>query len=323
MIKKKWKITGIIVLIVISSPFIAKFGYCQGWWLTSNPWAYYWWLCDCSPEFEQSLYPDNIEVVVSACYDQQSAALSPNGRYMIFSSGIGKSYLLDLVTGDKKSWPHDAAWEPPMMGFRTNTLVLVSEFRTWKLVDVTDGSIIDLIELEVIPGDKSSPIPEQTLQALEKADRVLAFGNTALALSAHPKQNPNKNFAVFYPKWEHFDTILSENDIDYKYIESCWNQLSCLSHDDRFKATQTTISTADGQLLAEFTSNPSFRDGLPGIIILGWAHNDSGVYLQFDPHSYIIDGDGFVTPATYPLPQPIVKLKVPEEYRQTKPTPAP
>jgi len=304
-------IFAIIIVTIFVSPHLIQFGYCQGWWLKSNPWAYYWWLCDCNPEFEESLYPENVDVVVSACYDPQRATLSPNGRYMIFGSGSGKSYLLDLVTGDKKTWPRHAGWQPPMMGFRTNTLVFVSEFRNWKLVDVTDGSNIDLIELEA-PGDKSSSIPEETLQALQKADRVLVFGNTALVLNAHPKQYPHKNYVIFSAK-EHLQTILSENGIDYERVVSCWNGSSCLSHNDRLRATSTKISTVDGQLLTEHTKVPSYRDGVPGRIMLGWAHDDSGVYLQFNPSSYIIEG-GFVSPYLYHLPQPIIKLKVPEEY---------
>lgn len=51
-------------------------------------------------------------------------------------------------------------------------------------------------------------------------------------------------------------------------------------------------------------------------MLIGWAHDDSGVYLQFNPASYIIDGGGFVFANYYRLPQPIVELKVPEEYQQ-------
>ncbi|MBE7555125.1 MAG: hypothetical protein HS126_29090 [Anaerolineales bacterium] len=48
-------VIGVIIALILITPPVARFGYCHGWWLKPTRWAYYWWLCDCGPEFEQSL----------------------------------------------------------------------------------------------------------------------------------------------------------------------------------------------------------------------------------------------------------------------------
>ncbi len=137
-----------------------------------------------------------------------------------------------------------------------------------------------------------------------------------LALDPNPKQNPGKNYVLSYPEdsQKQLEALLSANGIDYQILKLCsWAESSCTSHNGRLVATNRAIFSADGQLLTQVQGNPSFNWG---IMLIGWAHDDSGVYLQYNPASYIIDGGGFVFPNLYRLPQPIVKLKVPEEHQQ-------
>lgn len=137
--------------------------------------------------------------------------------------------------------------------------------------------------------------------------------DVVLSLDSNPKQNQANNYALFYQEdeQEQLQAMLAENGIEYRTIKLCSAYEGiCPSHNGRFVATSRQIWTADKQLLTAIQGDPSFNWGA---ILVGWAHNDSGVYLLFNPDSYVIRG-GFAFPSTYRLPQPIVKLKVPAEY---------
>lgn len=322
------KAIGLIIILIIVLPYVSRFGYCRGWWLKSSPWAYYWWACNCSPEFEQSLYPNNIEIVVSACSDPWEATLSFDGRYMIVGLGLAaKSTLLDFVTGQKREWLYRSP-SPTDVEFWTDRLVRVLDFNQKKnlLIDVTDVSIINLTTFTATQKDQQLVIPSEAIQVFKKADNVVVregLTDLVLALDPNPKQNPGKNYALFYPEdsQKQLEVLLSANGIDYQILKLCSQaESSCTSHNGRLVATNRAIFSSEGQLLTQIQGNPSFNWG---IMLIGWAHDDSGVYLRFNPASYIIDGGGFVFPNLYRLPQPIIKLKVPEEYRSPGPTPGP
>jgi hypothetical protein len=295
------KALGLIIILIIILPYVAKFGYCRGWWLKPTPWAYYWWLCDCGPDFEQSLYPDNIEIVVSACSDPKAATLSPDGRYMIIGVRLAaKSYLLDFVTGEKRGWLYRSP-SPTDVEFWTDRFVQVvdSNQKRILLLDVTDESVINLITFDTTQKGNQLIIPSEAIQVFEKADNVVVregLTDVVLALDSDPKQNPGKNYALFYPEdsQKQLEALLSANGIDYQILKLCsWAESSCTSHNGRLVATNKAIFSAEGQLLTQVQGNPSFNWG---IMLIGWAHDDSGVYLRFNPASYIIDGGGFVFP---------------------------
>jgi hypothetical protein len=140
------------------------------------------------------------------------------------------------------------------------------------------------------------------------------------SLDPNPRQNPDKNFYLAFngiEQGELLEDILRKNGIAYEKVHICSGRSwSCVSHNGRFR---TTMFTVDGQLLTTVQGNPSFAKG---IVLLGWAYDDSGVYLRPIADSWIIEG-GPVNPPKFRLRQPILKLKVPEEYLQVMPTPAP
>jgi hypothetical protein len=69
MMRKK-RLLLISLLIALSYGIfsaVGSYGYCHGWWGKANSLMRALWLCKCSPEFERSLYPENVDVLVSAC----------------------------------------------------------------------------------------------------------------------------------------------------------------------------------------------------------------------------------------------------------------
>jgi len=122
-----------------------------------------------------------------------------------------------------------------------------------------------------------------------------------------------RNYALAYPEdeQEQLQALLSANGIEYQIVKLCSRyESTCPSHDGRFVATNWEIWTPEKKLLAAIPDSTSFNQGTN---LVGWAHDDSGVYLQLNPDSFIVEG-GFITVPKYRLPQPIIKLKVPAEY---------
>lgn len=60
-------ILAVFIVGVIVIYYGARWAYYQGWWGKSSPVARYLWLCDAPPEFEQTLYPEGMEILLPAC----------------------------------------------------------------------------------------------------------------------------------------------------------------------------------------------------------------------------------------------------------------
>lgn len=335
------------MVILVAIPFLVWLGFCQGWWLQQNLWAHYWWQCQCGPEFEQSLYPDNVEIIVSACRDPRSAVISPDGRYMVVklrdTSEEPEFILLDLVNGQEKPFPYLPAYaRADEMGFWTDTLFLAQEENSYlkikdetnrlvqeydndfKLVDVTNDKILNLTVLKDF---------SEALEAFQGADRVLVrLGDSgwstepaALALAVDPTDKFAENYVLTYPKRRTFPEsqlkFFSENNINYEISDPCWvpasREKECVSHNSYFVVKYDEICTIGGQPITSLIKK--YRPLSTGVYGIGWSHNDDGFYMRLG-RRYIIES-GWITPAYFPIPQPIVKLKVPEDYLQPTPSP--
>jgi hypothetical protein len=146
-----------------------------------------------------------------------------------------------------------------------------------------------------------------------------------LALAADPRDGMAKNYLLRYPEGrlstEAIKKLFSENNIDYEISDLCWvpapREKECVSHNGHFVAKYDKIRTLEGQPITSLTKK--YRPLSTGVYGIGWSHNDDGFYMKLG-RRYIIES-GWLTPAYFPIPQPIVKLKVPEDYLQPTPSP--
>lgn len=320
-------IAGIVLATIFVLPAIVRYGYCQGWWLDTSLLARLWWLCSCRPEFEQDLYPDSVEIIVSACRLPHTMRLSPNGRYMLITAGSkwDNNYLLDLVTGQEQPWPFEV-YTREEEGFWTDTTVLIHgrPVDDAKLVEVTTGNIIKpvIFETDIYP-DGQLRIPTTALQALKEADQVLLRTEApiVLALSFNSRQDLIKGYVLFLGMWRQefatqLETTFSENGIEYAYSNPCWTLLlykliKCPSHNGSYVVGHSAITTSDGRPIQEVPRSSTLVSRATRI--LGWAYDDSGVYLQLIPKCLVEAGP--INSAIGCVPQPIIKLKVPEANR--------
>lgn len=87
-----------IVLLLIGGYFTMKHGYCRSWWGKDSMVMRSLWLCDCSREFEQSLYPSSTTILFSAC-----EAKSEDIRYFGIGPVFGRRALTPGVLGTPSS----------------------------------------------------------------------------------------------------------------------------------------------------------------------------------------------------------------------------
>ncbi|MFZ5501130.1 MAG: hypothetical protein ACOY58_04375, partial [Candidatus Micrarchaeota archaeon] len=83
----------------------ARPAYYQGWWGKHNPFARYFWLCGAPPDFEATLYPETVEILVPACehlsrYSNayRSSAVTPDRQYLAVKKVSGYDWI-NLDTG--------------------------------------------------------------------------------------------------------------------------------------------------------------------------------------------------------------------------------
>jgi len=90
--------------ILLGLPFLAYYGYCWGVWGRHSLLLQYFFQCNCPLASEEARYPDEVNVIVSACY-YTSSILSPSGRFMYVQapeSSHVPGYFWDLQNDDKK-----------------------------------------------------------------------------------------------------------------------------------------------------------------------------------------------------------------------------
>lgn len=265
--------------------------------------------------------PGNVELIVSRCKEPRLRGLSPDGRHMIVVLGhpSGEVFLVNIATDE---------WTRLTNGthhFVTNDLVLgwpgyfaAREGVKPYILDLRDGSQTPLNRLDVESDWQASFAETETVFLVVEA-------STGLALAPDFKNNPGRNFALGNPYGSNYggvqglEAMLVENGILFQRVEAtfrlCHYDEGCVSHDGLLVAEGTEIYTLNGQLVAskrnlyKFTIYENFS---------GWAHDDSGVYFG-DGGKYLIEGEPF--PPLFHIPDPILKLRTPEEYLHPMPTP--
>ena len=77
----------------------ARWSYYQGWWGRDNPVTRYLWLCDAPPDFEQTLYPANVEIRVPACEGGGSVEFTSDKQYL----RVRTTNWVEIATGQTLS----------------------------------------------------------------------------------------------------------------------------------------------------------------------------------------------------------------------------
>ncbi len=269
----------------------------------------------------------NVEVVVSACRDPRLYSVSPDGKYLVYGAE-GKFWLRNLITGEEyllsiggELWLSDQ-WLLQEAD--------IDNTRQFWIFDVTDKSQTSLQWVQGISGttrrnDGILVFSPEVLTWFRQANMVYyapeSHLNIAVALSQDFKEYPQANYVLASPRRHQsgdeqaIPAFLTENGISYVKVKSRYQYYPAdplPSHNERFIATGTRITTPEGEPVVQTKE-------LFGTIH-GWAYDDSGIYYQLPR---LRDGPILMPLFRVGQAQPILKLKVPETYLNASITASP
>ena len=314
----------ILIVLILGLPLLFYYSYCWGLWGQSSLLLQYLFQCSCPAASEEARYPQRVDVIVSAC-SYVSSRLSPSGRLFLISekkNGITTEYLLDMQTMEK-----DNITNQPYPTFLTDDLWFVESGLEDEIIDRTTGRKYPIQSFEnwrenaYINGE---PDLELLIAALHQAEQVFLVSSysTVVVLMPNFLTNPEQNFtfSLFeFPEWgpKRMAQFLQENNIIYQTIPDDFRD-EVMSPDGKFVARPSGIYLIEtGQrIIASYTIGGFFHPFSGKYLeVRGWTNDGTGViYSKFLNPCLIEMGmlDGVA--CFYEVPQPVIILKVPEEY---------
>lgn len=269
----------------------------------------------------------NVEVVISACYNPVLHSISPDGKYMVYSAEE-KTWLHNLATDEEQPLSiAGGVWLSEIWLLQAADSTIYG--RQFWIFDITDRSQVPLQWVQGMANttfrqnDGTLIFSPDVLTWFRQADTVYYAPegglNIAVALSTDFKDQPEVNYVLATPRShknggeEAIAAFLIENAIPYVEVKSRYYYYPpdpLLSPNERFIATGTQITTLKGELVVE-------TEELYGVIH-GWAYDNSGIYYQL---SRLSNGPALMPLLRVGQTQPILKLKIPEEYLSPVTTP--
>ncbi|MBN2116249.1 MAG: hypothetical protein JW730_06755 [Anaerolineales bacterium] len=325
LLQRRYRFRLILFILLFSLPILLYYGYCWGWWGRQSLLLQYLFQCSCPIASEEARYPDEVDVIVSAC-GYTNIRLSPGGRLLYVNENklwLTSSYLLDLQTNEKVAvdLPKDPFY------FLTDNLAYVSS---------SEGYILDWVNKKQYPIQKFAALyPDAYMNGEVNLDRLaeelqeakhvfLIHDNDAvIALAAEFPDSSEYNFITGRFDIPGLDTdrvqaFLQKEGIVYQSIPESF-PAEVISPDERFIARADGIYFAEtGQRILEgYSASRFYRPySRKYFMVRGWTHDGTGIiYSKFlDPclietNFFVFDDYG----CFFEVPQPVILLKVPEE----------
>ena len=314
------------ITLLLGLPFLLYYGYCWGVWGRNSLLLQYLFQCSCPPVSEEARYPEYVDVIVPACKYLESLH-SPSGRLLyILAEGTGtpSTYLLNLETGERTSFtlPEGSNY------FLTDDLIFYS-------IHGNDGYVFDIKTSMTYPierftrmrsnayinGEMNLRLLAEELRGIENI--FLIDNDFIVALTPDFRTSLEHSFLSGWfdipgSDSEAVQRFLQENKINYHHIPDLYPG-ELISPDGRFIARADGIYLiATGQKIAEgYSGSASYFSG-KYFSVRGWAYDSSGaLYSKSIIHwPCLIEGPTLsdVTLCFFRVPQPLLKVKVPEEY---------
>jgi hypothetical protein len=323
-------------ILLLGLPLL-YYGYCWGLWGRQSLLLQYFFQCSCPAASEEARYPEEVDVIVPACHHVYSM-LSPSGRLLSVKeedSGSTSTYIMDLQTGEKIPF---ALPEKSGFYFLTDNLLYVSlaygdpEY----ILDRTTGdrySIQFFSSLRPDAYEGSDANLSLLAAALRQAKYVFFrdYDDSIIALDPDFPTSSENNFII-----ERFDIpgenpnrteqFLKENNIAYQMILPDFPD-EVVSRDERFVARPDGIYLVEtGQKIVEGYSASRFYRAYSRkyFFARGWTYDGSAVIYSKFLNPCLIESGFLILDdpiCIIEVPQPVIKLKVPEEYLLPKQTP--
>lgn len=286
--------------------FVLYYGYCWGVWGRNSLLLQYIFQCSCPLSSNEFRYPKRVDVLVPACHDNK-ISLTPSGNFL-FINTKDKNYTLDLRTGKTTYLPLSSSkgshfTEMPFY-FLTDTLILHSYYGV-------DEYIFDVTNEEKYQVQRVSNLSfENLIQNLDSAKNVFLIDNDMVVVLMH-NIDSSFTFDAFYLTEDFFQENQDPFIQIYNYLDYP-NEIP--SFNSKF------IAREDGIYMS--ISNEKIVDTYDNFSLFGWVFNDTGVIYAKPFGSCLIrywfplmDGSNCLIR----VPQPVLLLKVPQEYLITSP----
>lgn len=298
--------------LLVGLPPLLYFGYCWGLWGRSSLLLQHYFQCKCPPASEQTRIPKEAELLFSACHPA-TVGLSPSGRFLLVREGPSRNitYLLNLETAQRTPIPAVTSLLTDEIAFTqeggdailelfTGNRYPIQTFRYWQ----TDAYINNKPNLDLLA---------DTLRKAHEIYLTENLGTTIVLMSEFPT-HMEQNFTfddLDLPgvDSEQVEQFLILNNIEYTALPKRFPE-EVVSPDKRF------IARDDGIYLAE--TNQKIVQGARRLSVRGWVSDGSGaIYTSYGQPCllWLAIPMGDDPWCEIRVPQPVLKLKVPEEYR--------
>ena len=323
-----WIIRFVLLLL---APLLFYYGYCWGLWGRHNLLLQYLFQCNCPSASEEARYPRQVDVIVSAC-QYVSSRPSPSGRLLYVQEekyGISSSsYLLDLETNKKASFTLSNS----AFYFLTDDLLYV--FVYYKggeyILDRTTNMQYPLQRfISLQPNAYSYGVVEPRLlfDVLLQVDKVFfidAPSQPVIALTSEFHTHPERSF-IFNgsdlpgKNINQVEQFLKQNGIAYYHVADSFPD-EAVSPDGRFIARPDGIYLAatNQKIVEGYSATRFYRPySRKYFEVRGWTYDGTGVIYSKFLNPCLIEASFFLSDEPgcfFEVPQPLIKLKVPEEY---------
>ena len=329
-LKRFLLLTGFGIIQII----LAFYAYCFGLWGRNSLFLQYLFQCDCPAVSEEWRYPNRVDIIAPAC-SYVGSILSQTGNLLYvwegesrFADTFSSTYLLDFRTDEKIPFFIGRAFSKT--SFLTDGLLFLSleyghdEYKGGDyILDRTTGKQYPIQSFISLRKDALHANGDLNLEVLamelgDTQDVYLIDNETIVALKSDLRTSPERSFYIHQTSLPRYDPegakkFLQENCIAYHAISGLFQE-ETVSPDRKF------IARGDGIYLAasgeKIVESYTVR-GINGkyFSVQGWTSDSSGViYYKF------LDGCLLELPSydagtcSISVPQPLIKLKVPEEY---------
>jgi len=323
-------------VFLLGLPGLFYYGYCFGLWGRKVLLLQYLFQCNCPAFSEEWRYPTEVDIIVPAC-NKTGSRISPSGRLVLVYEKVEENgniltYLLDTQTNKKNyfSLPESNihflndrlmyifVWYGGnyeggdyIFDLATTTMYPIQKFISWRPGSFVNG-YADLAKLS---------------ESLLNSDNVyyIRDGRLIVALPDDFPENPNQAFLSgasdipYNGDINRVEPFLKEYNIDYTYIPAIFTD-ELMSPDSRFIARRDGIYLSKtNQMIVEGYTFSSYHRSYSGkfFSLRGWKYDSSGaIYSQFIGPCLLEFGfPGSDGPGCFvQVPQPVLLLKVPEEY---------
>jgi hypothetical protein len=299
--------------LLLGLPLLMYYGYCWGLWGRSNLLLQYLFQCNCPPASEEARYPAQIDVLVSACR-HVSSRLLPNGNLLYVreeKSEITTTYLLDLQTEARIE-----VTDQPFSSFLTDELFFVKQGIEDYILDRTSGTQYPIKIFRFWQEnayENGEPNLELLISALQQAEQVFFTQDNDIVVVLMPNfpTNLEQNFTFDRSDIPGRDSnkveqFLRENNIDYQTVNANYPH-------EVVSPNGNLVARDDGIYVIE--TNQKIAKAPPSLV-RGWTSDGRSVIYSSSGRCLIRRGLPFSDDigCAIQVPQPVLKVKVPEEY---------